>query len=156
MMFTESDSIAALSGHLLKKYRQKKKILSLLYKNGKLSGPIISKRIGVSLPTVISLLNELIERNVVEIRGTGESRGGRKPVLYCLVQDSIYIIACEIERYRGKIIIYDSHNQPVTSLVKFNTSIDDKQLVDKIINHAQQLASAAGIDEKKVLGIGLT
>lgn len=155
-MFTESDEVATLSGNLLKKYRQKKKILSLLYKHGTLSGPVISKRIGVSLPTVISMLNELVEVNHVESRGTGESRGGRKPVLFGLVQDSIYIIACEIERYRGKIIIYDSHNQPVTELVKFDTSIDDKQLVDKIFSYAQQLIDESGIDDSKVMGIGLT
>jgi DNA-binding Lrp family transcriptional regulator len=59
-----------LTGTLLKKYQHKKKILNLLYKHETLSGPVISKRIGVSLPTAISLLNELTELNYIEPRGT--------------------------------------------------------------------------------------
>jgi N-acetylglucosamine repressor len=92
----------------------------------------------------------------VESCGTGESRGGRKPAVFRLIDNSIYIIACEIERYRGKIIIYNSHNKPVTSLVKFETSIDDNMLVDKIHEHARQLIDENGIDENRILGVGIT
>ncbi|WP_372947113.1 ROK family transcriptional regulator [Mariniphaga sp.] len=145
-----------LSGNMLKKYQQKKKILNLLYKHETLSGPIISKRIGVSLPTAISLLNELTDLKYIEQRGTGESRGGRKPTLFGLSNNSIFIIACEIERYRAKIIIYNSNNQAVTPLVKFETSIDDDQLVDKIHQHAKHLIKDNKIDEKRILGVGIT
>jgi len=145
-----------LTGTLLKKYQQKKKILSLLYKHETLSGPVISKRIGVSLPTAISLLNELTDLNYIEQRGTGESRGGRKPTLFGLSNNSIFVIACEIERYRAKIIIYNSNNQAVTPLVKFETSIDDNQLVDKIYRHAKQLITDNKINEKRILGVGIT
>lgn len=145
-----------LTGTQLKKYQQKKKILNLLYRNDTLSGPIIGKRIGVSLPTAISLLNELTDLNYVEQRGTGESRGGRKPTLFGLSDNSIYILACEIERYRAKLIVYNSHNKPVTPLMKFDTSIDDDQLTDKIFQHARQLIDENNIDEERLLGIGLT
>ncbi|MFW6289417.1 MAG: ROK family transcriptional regulator [Mariniphaga sp.] len=156
MMLIDASQKTGLSGNLLKKYRQKKKILYLLYKHGSLSGPVISKRIGVSLPTVISLLNELIELKYVESCGTGASRGGRKPVLFGLAGNSIFIIACEIERYRGKIIIYNSHNKPVTSLVKFETHIDDNKLIDKIYHHAQELIGKHQINEARILGVGIT
>ncbi len=145
-----------LTGTQLKKYQQKKKILNLLYRNDTLSGPIIGKRIGVSLPTAISLLNELTDLNYVEQRGTGESRGGRKPTLFGLSDNSIYILACEIERYRAKLIVYNSHNKPVTPLMKFDTSIDDDQLTDKIFQHARQLIDENNIDEERLLGIGIT
>lgn len=145
-----------LTGTMLKKYQQKKKILSLLYKHETLSGPIISKRIGVSLPTAISLLNELTESNYIEQRGTGESRGGRKPTLFGLCNNSIFVIACEVERYRAKIIIYNSNNQAVTPMVKFETSIDDDHLVDKIYKHAKQLIADNSIDEHRILGVGIT
>lgn len=145
-----------LTGTLLKKYQQKKKILNLLYKHETLSGPLISKRIGVSLPTAISLLNELLELKYIEARGAGESSGGRKPTLFGLSNNSIYVVACEVERYKAKLIIYNSHNQPVTPLVKFETSIDDNHLVDKIYQHAQQLIIENKIDEDRILGIGIT
>jgi len=156
MMLIESGQRTELSGNLLKKYRQKKKILYLLYKHGNLSGPVISKRIGVSLPTVISLLNELTELKYVAACGTGESRGGRKPAMFGLSDNSIYIIACEIERYQAKLIIYNSHNKPVSPLVRFETNIDDVKLTDKIYNHAQELIKAHGIDKNRIFGVGVT
>lgn len=145
-----------LRGTLLKKYQQKKKILSLLYKHETLSGPLISKRIGVSLPTAISLLNELTDLNYIEQRGTGESRGGRKPTLFGLSNNSIFVIACEIERYRAKLIIYNSNNQAVTPMVKFETSIDDDQLVEKIYHNANLLVTDNNIDKERILGLGIT
>lgn len=156
MKLTDRGTATGLSGNLLKKYRQKKKILYLLYKHGTLSGPVISKRIGVSLPTVNALLTELIDLKYVEYCGTGESRGGRKPVLFGIAENSIYVVACEIERYRGKIIIYNSHNQPVTSIVRFETSIDDTMLVEKIYNNACRLVDELGIHRDRIMGIGIT
>lgn len=155
-MFADPGSLLTLSGNQLKKYRQKKKILSLLYKCGSLSGPVISRRVGVSLPTVIALLNELSELNYIENKGTGTSRGGRKPVLFGLVEDSIFTVACEVERYCGKISIYNTHNKPVTDLVRFDTSIDDPRLTNKIYQHTTQLVASSGIDKKRILGVGLT
>lgn len=155
-MILFGDNNGELTGTVLKKYQQRKKILNLLYRYETLSGPVISKRIGVSLPTAMSLLNELTELNYIETRGTGKSRGGRKPTLFGLSNNSIFIIACEIERYRAKIIIYNSNNQPVTPLVKFETSIDDNQLVDKIYKHAKHLITDNKIDEKRILGVGVT
>lgn len=145
-----------LSGNGLKKYRQKKKILNLLYQHEILSGPDISKKIGVSLPTALSLLNDLSSQKFVEVRGAGESCGGRKPTMFGLSVDSIYVIACEIERYQGKINIYNSHNQALTSIVYFETSIDDDELVEKIYSNARELIKKNNISEERILGLGVT
>jgi predicted NBD/HSP70 family sugar kinase len=145
-----------LSGNGLKKHRQKKRILNLLYKHDTLSGPELSKRIGVSLPTALSLLHELSELKFVEVRGAGESCGGRKPTMFGLSNNSIYVIACEIERYRGKINLYNSHNEALSSIIYFETSIDDDELVDKIFFHAQELIKKNNIEEDRILGIGVT
>ncbi len=145
-----------LSGNLLKKHKQKKKILYLLYQQGALTGQAISKLVGVSLPTVISLLNELTEAGYVESCGTGLSHGGRKPVLYGLIENSIYAIACEVERYRAKLTLYNAHNNAVSSLIKFDTSIDDDHLADKIYDYSRQLIRENGIDENRIHGVGVT
>jgi predicted NBD/HSP70 family sugar kinase len=54
------------------------------------------------------------------------------------------------------MIIYDSHNKPVTSLIYFDTSIDDNDLVGKIDSNVQNLINEAGIDESRIFGLGLT
>jgi len=156
MILTKGKNRINLTGNDLKKYRQKKKILHLLYQHDSLSGTSISSKLGVSFPTALTLLNELSELKFVETFGTGVSSGGRKPNMYRLSNDSIYVIACELGRYKAKMTIYNSHNQPVTPMSYFDTNIDDNNLVEKIYNNAQQLIQEFEIDVNMIYGIGLT
>lgn len=156
MMLIEEIKIGRLSGNELKRYRQKKKILNLLYKNKSMSGSAISSRLGVSLPTTLSLINELVQAEVVESCGTGESSGGRKPNMFSITASSVMVIACELDQHRGKLIIYNARNQPVTPVVYFETNIDDPELEEKIHGQAMQLITANNIDPRRILGIGVT
>ena len=156
MLLTTDIKDLNISGNELKKYLQKKNILYLLYKYGSLSGPVICSHIGVSLPTVLSLLNELVELKLVEVRGVGVSSGGRKPTMFGLCDNSMYVIACELGRYKGKITIYNGNNQHVTPIVYFDATIDDTDLVDKIYRSAGDLISKYKIEADKIYGMGLT
>ena len=155
-MLTTDINNLNISGNELKKYLQKKNILHLLYKYSSLSGPVICSRIGVSLPTALSLLNELVELKLVEVRGAGVSSGGRKPTMFGLRKNSMYVIACELGRYKGKITIYNGNNQHVTPIVYFDATIDDRDLVEKIYRNAGNLISEYKIDTDKIYGMGLT
>ena len=149
-----------LSGNELKKYRMKKRILHYLYQYGSLSGTSIGSRIGVSFPTALTLLNELIELKYVETYGTGASSGGRKPNMYRLSENSIYVVACELGRYEGKITIYNAHNITVADVTRFETSIDDSRiygigltmpgLIDEIggINHTIKNVAYRNVKER--------
>ena len=146
---------ANLSGNELKNYRRKKKILTLLYRKDVLSATELAKRIGVSLPTSLSLLKELSQDSWVESRGTGESKGGRRPSLFGLKKNSIFVVSCELGRYNGKIALFDSLNQLVSPIIKFETSIDDEELVNKIHANYLQLVSSSNVDEERIFAIGL-
>ena len=156
MLLTADIKNLNISGNELKKFLQRKNILHLLYKYGSLSGPVICNRIGVSLPTALSLLNELVELKLVEIRGTGVSSGGRKPTMFGLRKNSMYVIACELGRYQGKITIYNGNNQHVTPIVYFDATINDTDLVEKIYQNAEELIAKYSIEENKIYGVGLT
>lgn len=155
MILIDNIQEVKLTGNELKNYRRKKKILDLLYHKDTLSATELGKRIGVSLPTSLSLLKELNNEKLVESRGTGESRGGRRPALFGLKNDSIFVIACELGRFKGKIGIYDSHNQLVAPVTKFEATIDDEDLIDKIHNVSGEVISANNIDPNRIFGIGL-
>ncbi|WP_346860563.1 ROK family protein [uncultured Draconibacterium sp.] len=155
MILIENINDINLTGNELKNYRRKKRILALLYRNETLSASVIGKRIGVSLPTAISLLKELSNDKFVESRGTGKSKGGRKPMLFGLKNNSIFIVACELGRFEGRIGIYDSHNNKVAPVSVFDTSIDDDELVEKIYSNAQKIIAENKIDENRIFAIGV-
>jgi predicted NBD/HSP70 family sugar kinase len=72
-------------------------IFSILRDNKSLGVSDISRLTGLSLSTVKSILNDLIEMNLVIEIGEGHSTGGRKPTLYDLNLKNIFV--CGIELY---------------------------------------------------------
>ncbi len=156
MILTTNIEDQPLSGNELKNYRRKKRILDLLYHKDTLSATEIGKAIGVSLPTSLSLLKELNGSGFIESRGTGKSKGGRRPVLFGLKKGAVFIVSCELGRYTAKIGVFDTHNQLVSPVVKFDTSIDDEHLVDKIWSHYLQILKTGDIKEERIYGIGVS
>uniref|UniRef100_UPI003216EDD6 ROK family transcriptional regulator n=1 Tax=uncultured Draconibacterium sp. TaxID=1573823 RepID=UPI003216EDD6 len=155
MIFFENINEVDLSGSELKNYRRKKKVLHLLYHHNTLSATSIGKKLGVSLPTAIALLKELGSDDLVELRGIGKSKGGRKPMLFGLKSDSIFVVACELGRFNGKIGIYDAHNQLVAPIVMVETNIDDSEMEDKLFQAANKIIEENQLDSDRVYGVGL-
>jgi len=139
----------------LNKIRQKKKVLSLLHTNGHTSATELAESLKISLPTCIVLLNDLITSGYLKNIGIGESSGGRKPFLYGLAEDVIYVIACDFARYSANMAVFDCYNKFVTPIVQIDTNIDDPQLEDKLYLAAKKLMADHGISDEKVLGLGV-
>jgi len=156
MILTTNIGEKPLSGNELKNYRRKKRILDLLYHKDTLSATEIGKAIGVSLPTSLSLLKDLSASGFIESRGTGKSKGGRRPVLFGLSKGAVFIVSCELGRYTAKIGIFDSHNELVSPVITFDTSIDDEQLVDKIWSQYLQILKTSEIQEQRIYAIGVS
>lgn len=145
----------SLSSADLNKTKQKKKILSLLHIHGYISAPELSKRLKISLPTCIVLLNDLISIGYVKNIGIGESSGGRKPNLYGLPEDGFYVISCDFARFYASMTICDCYNKFVTPVIKIDTHIDDPELVEKLYRVAQVLMEENHIPNEKVYGLGV-
>ena len=155
MILVDNIDNTKLAGNELKNYRLRKKILNLLYKYETLSATSIGKRIGVSLPTALSMLKDLSTKGFVEVRGSGKSKGGRRPTMFGLKNSNIFVVACELGRFKGKIGIYDSHNKLAAPVLEFATSIDDDELADKIYLHTQEILKNSSIDSERIFGVGL-
>jgi N-acetylglucosamine repressor len=144
-----------LSGSGLKKHKQKKALLRELYNHDPVSAPELSKRIGTSLPTTLLLLQDLMASGMVTHMGTGSSSGGRKPALYGLSEESMYVIACDMGRYEAKMSVFNMNNQRVTPLKFIETHIDDDDLVPKLHQAAKELLHGFHIPEDKICGLAV-
>lgn len=139
----------------INRIRHKRKIISTLYSNGNMSAPELSKCLKISLPTCISLLNELVELGYLKNFGIGESAGGRKPNLYGLPENEFNVIACDFGRYEAKLVIINCYNKFVTPIVTVHTHMDDPFLCEKIFNAARSLMEKYQIQNNKIYGIGV-
>ncbi|MEW5815746.1 MAG: ROK family transcriptional regulator [Spirochaetota bacterium] len=140
-----------------------KKILTLLQKERAVTKQAISREIGVSLPTVITHINQLIKEGIVEEAGLSVSSGGRKPVIVKFKPDARYAFGVEFSSshisrvHYIRIVLIN-----LDSTIKYDVSFDYQEFdnVDGIIRHIHDLCrgilSQKGISRERILGIGFS
>ncbi|GGF41170.1 ROK family transcriptional regulator [Echinicola rosea] len=141
----------------IKNYLNKIKIIKNLYTNGSNTASEICNEVGISLPTVNSLLTDLIKAGKLVKQGRAESQGGRKPDLYRLAQDSFYVLALDISKFAVRAAIYDSGNKAVTEIGTFKITLNnEKSTFDKIGDFMETYMQESGIPNEKIIAIGMS
>ncbi|WP_339740345.1 ROK family protein, partial [uncultured Sunxiuqinia sp.] len=140
----------------LKRYKLRMQIILYLYKKSPQSASSLSKKTHVSLPTVRSILEDLISENTVCISGVGDSKGGRRPVLYSHAEDAFYVMVVEFGHYRAKALFLNSLNKKVTAIHEYETNIDDPLLEDNMEETFDLLLRESGLSKDKIFAIGVS
>jgi len=154
--FDENTFLDKLGRISLKKHLQKKKIIRLMYGHKALS---IAELIGImnlSSPSILSLLDELVKEELVEVIGSGDSSGGRRPKLYGLKPNSFFVLGIDIGLYSTRMTIYNCNNESVTEISEFKTSIvDTESTLKEIFKKSQELIESSNIKSNKLIGVGI-
>lgn len=140
-----------------KKHLLKIRMVGLLYLHGRKTNAQICKGLSISSPTSISLLNELIAEGIVEKAGRGKSNGGRKPDLFRLKDNCIFILAISIGKFKTEMAIFNNNNEmvgePAVTPLHLN---DDIEILDRLHQNAEELIERSGINPKQLLGVGVS
>ncbi len=140
-----------------KKHTQKIRIVKHLYVSGPKSNAELCNDFHISSPTSVGFLNELMAEGLVEKQGRGKSEGGRKPDLYGLRDNSLFILSIAMGQFRTKMAIFDNNNNDITGVQSFPIRIsEDLAAVDQLQEHVAALVAGAGIDPEKLMGIGIS
>ena len=95
-------------------------ILREFYFSGHLSCADLSDRIGKSLPFTTKILNELIDEGCVIDSGYAPSSGGRRPAMFTIRPDTIYILSVAMDQLVTRISLMDIHNKHVGEMKSLN------------------------------------
>lgn len=157
MIYWDTEFSITLSGQEKKKFLGKKSIINFLYRHGVLSGAELSNLIQLSIPTTTQYINELIEEEFIEYRGKGESIGGRKPNLYGLAKDGLFVLGIDIARKHIAISIYNSELEKINAFLTQTSGIlNELRLVDEIYEQCMELCKQSNISKDKIMGIGIS
>jgi N-acetylglucosamine repressor len=157
LLVTEDSYIGALNNIERKKHLQKIKIIKYLYIKGAKTNTDICSRFDISSPTSMGLLNELIAEGLVEKQGRGKSVGGRKPDLYGLKDNSLFVLSIHMERFKTQMAIFDNNNNNITNIRSFPFKISkDLSAVEQLYEYASDLIQSSGINTDKLMGIGIS
>ena len=141
----------------IKKKVNKNRIINLLYIHKTLTNAFLVKETGLSLPTVSNLLAELSDEGFIEIQGSGESSGGRRPNLVGLTRNAFYSIAVDIERYVAKIALINSNNDVLGEIKQFEINIYNKEeTVNILAEHLNNFIKNISINRDRLIGTGIS
>lgn len=139
-----------------KKNSLKLLILKELYLNGCKSIPELSKKIHLSTPTITRAIDELIGNGFLIEEGIGNSSGGRRPSLYGLNPSARYVLGIDISRFYISLGLFDFNNQPVTEIKIVPDGLETtNDILSVLRDHVKEFIKETGIDEKKLIGIGI-
>ena len=140
----------------LKNNFQKRKIIKNLFLYGAMTNTDLGQFVKLSIPKIISLLNELKAEGLVEELGQGNSSGGRRPNLYGNKEDAFYIIGISINIYKTSVSIFNAKNQKVTDDQILTLTISHgTSIIDPIVDFTENVIREKQIPREKILGIGI-
>ena len=131
-------------------------IFKELYYNRSMSCLDLSKKIKKSLPNTSLRLNELIAKGAVVENGYAPSTGGRKPLMYSLVDNFMFTLAVAVDQFVVRMVLMDMQREMASEV--YEAAIDFyentgyiKALADEIENYL----SASGVNKNQIAGIGI-
>ncbi|HBE77906.1 MAG TPA: hypothetical protein DDW65_09010 [Firmicutes bacterium] len=132
----------------------------LLLNTIRFSGPItveeIVSKTSLSRPTVLNILKELQEENIVEKSGFAGYTGGRIPSLFVLSANSYYAIGVDFEFPPLRFVLSDLNGDIVDTLQSVLPYDSTKEtIIDALISGISKLIEKSAIPREKIMGIGL-
>src|SRR4051794_15787466 len=132
-----------------------KRIVKQLYFGSELSCLEVSLLVGKSIPLTTKMLTDLIRNGVVAEIGFAQSTGGRRPLMYSLNPQVLYVVAIAMDQFISRIAIMDLRNRIVAEeRVELPLAKNDAAL-SLLAQHINGLIEHSGIHHDKFVGVGI-
>jgi predicted NBD/HSP70 family sugar kinase len=116
----------------------------------------IAKRADLSIPTVMSIVDDLFEKKVVRSIGKGESSGGKPPEMLEMIPDRFYYVGVDVGRTAIRVVVNNVVYEQTASLQEATgNTLPAKDLVDRICSYITTIISQSGIESHSILGVGV-
>ena len=136
----------------------RKNILKIVIEMGPISRIDISKQLKISRPTTSAYIGELIEENIVEEIGKGDSTpsGGKKAMLLQFNVRAGYILGAMIGVKTIRIALTDIGSN-IMEIIKVPTEewLGPDAVVDKLTKNLKKIIRKSKINKEEIIGIGI-
>jgi predicted NBD/HSP70 family sugar kinase len=139
-----------------KQLSYKRRILKQLYFHQTLSCADLSHNIEKSLALTTRILNELMAEGLVIETGYAPSSGGRRPVMYSLKHDVMYIVSVAMDQLITRIAVMDMRNHYVTPVESFELPLaQNPKALSSLADMINTVIEKSGISKARIAGIGI-
>ncbi len=131
-------------------------IVSIAREAGEISKQELARRTGLGRSALTARLRSLLERNVIEEVGVGESNGGRPPVLVRFAKDAGYLVGVDLGATSLDVAVTNLNAEPLVHLAQ---EIDIREGPEAVLaateQRVRQALGEAQVDSRQVKGIGI-
>lgn len=130
--------------------------LNLIHREGSISRAAIARATGLSATTVSLLVNVLLESGIVHESGTGESSGGRPPILVAFNYSFRYLLGLDMGATHLTLVLMNlSGEVAARRYQRFDVAHQPAATVAAILALVNETMTAATQPLSNVLGLGI-
>lgn len=131
-------------------------IIKNLYFDKGLSCAELSEVLDKSLPSISKAINELIEDGLVIEDGYARSSGGRRPLVYSIKADALYMLTVAMDQFSTRIQLIDLLNNPIGDMIICELPLwDNPGALAELIIQLNDYIDNTGIQRDRFAGIGI-
>ncbi|MBQ9475767.1 MAG: ROK family transcriptional regulator [Bacteroidales bacterium] len=136
----------------------KREIIRICIRNEMTSIADINRELGISIPTVTKLVNEMIDNGLLMDRGKMTTSGGRRPSFYVLNPGAGFFVGVDVSRQHAHIAVSDFSGKIVHSAENIEIILENsKTSLDALcVKIKEVVTNEAGIAWNRVLGVGMS
>jgi glucokinase-like ROK family protein len=140
----------------LKSAQLKNMIVKQLYFDKALSCAELSDLFDKSIPSITKAVNELMTEGFVVEQGYAPSSGGRRPLLYSIKPDAMYILAVAMDQLSTRIQLLDLFNRPVADSLMLELKVlNNDEALGLLIKNINNYIAGSNVPKEKIAGIGM-
>src|SRR6201995_3424455 len=141
---------------VIKGSQLKNLIVKQLYFDKALSCAELSELFDKSIPSITKAVNELMAEGFVVEQGYAPSSGGRRPLLYSIKPDAMYILAVAMDPLSTRIQLLDLFNHPVADALIFDLKLqNNNEALGLLIKNINHYIAGTKVPKNKIAGIGM-
>ena len=134
----------------------KNMIIKRLYFDKAMSCAELSDLFDKSIPSIAKAINELIDEGFVVEQGYAPSSGGRRPLLYSIKADAIYILAIAMDQLSTRIQLLDLFNNPIAESIAIDLQLQNNPgALTVLVNNINRYIAKAPVSKERIAGIGI-
>lgn len=139
-----------------KQGKNQRNILKELYFSKGLSYSEISSRTKKSLPLVTTLATDLLNKEYIVETGLAVSTGGRRPQMFSIRADSMYIVSVAMDQFFTRLSIMDMHNNHIAAISSQPLPLaNNKNAIIGLIELIENFIKSSDVPVDKIIGIGI-
>lgn len=132
-------------------------ILNIIKHNSEITKLDIAAALKLSIPTVTTNVNQLMDEGFVEEAGVGDSTGGRKPMILKFVENARFSIGVNISPDSVSLILNNLRHITIDETsFEYKKEYSFGDVLDRLETEINGLLARNGIEKKKVSGVGIS